>query len=329
MSSLRLRLSAATLFGALLTATALTVPATSTADTVLWVGGTSGTLGHLVPPGVFGTSDTFLGGAYRDHQFTTVDYPGSLWPITGLADPTLGASVDIGTANLVAAARSTPGPLVIAGASQGALVVQQAQAILNSDPAFASDATFILIADPNLGAFAGTYGRHIPILDYTPRPATDTRFSTVVVTNEYDGFADPIRNPTNLLTVANALMGIVFVHPFAQNSDLAAVPAGNITSTVNGQGGSTVSYRVPTPELPLTAPLRYLGVPGTVVDDIDAVLRPVIDSGYQQPPQTSVLNAPQPAAGRRALAATASARTADSSSPRAAAGTSARRSPGR
>ena len=331
-----MRRTAATLFGAVLTVVALAVPAASAAETVLWMGGTGGTLAHSLPPGLFGTRDSFLGGAFRDSQFTAVDYPSGLWPITGLADPTLGASVDIGTANLVAAARSTPGPLVLAGVSQGALVVQQAEAILNSDPAIPSDTTFILIADPNLGALAGTYGRHIPIVDYTPRPTSDSRFTTVVVTNEYDGFADPIRNPSNLLTVANAVMGIAVVHPFAQNSNLATVPVRNITTTVNGQGGTTVTYRVPTQQLPLTRPLRDLGVPDKVVDGIDAALRPVIDSGYapaatgRAPAATGRAPAAKgraPAAkGRGAWRATGSARTANSSSPRAEAGTSGRRS---
>jgi hypothetical protein len=323
---------AATLCGVALTAAALALaPAATAEETVLWMGGTGGTIAHYLPPGLFGTPDSFLGGEFRNHQFTVVDYPSGLWPITGLQDPTLGASVDIGTASLVAAARATVGPLVLAGVSQGAMVVQQAQVILDSDPAIASDTTFILIADPNIGAFAGAYGRYIPIVDYTPRPAGDTRFTTIVVSNQYDGFGDPIRRPWNLLTVANAFMGLVTVHPFAQNSDLAAVPAGNITTTVNSHGGTTISYRVPTRQLPLTTPLRQLGVPSEVVDNIDTALRPIIDSGYQPwlQPQTSVHGPNRPVEGRRAMATTASARTAGSSSPHAAAGTSGRHSPAR
>ena len=44
-----------------------------------------------------------------------------------------------------------PLPLVVIGTSQGAMVVQQAEADLNNDPRVSSDTTFILIADPNLG----------------------------------------------------------------------------------------------------------------------------------------------------------------------------------
>jgi hypothetical protein len=104
-------------------------------------------------------------------------------------------------------------------------VVQQAEADLNNDPRVPSDTTFILIADPNLGVGRGLYGVHIPVLHYRPAALPETRFNTIVVINQYDGFADPIARPWNLLTDVNALMGIVYVHPYAQNADLSTVPA--------------------------------------------------------------------------------------------------------
>lgn len=260
---------------------AIGLAAPANATTMLWVGGTSGSLGRLVPAGTFGTFDDLLGGAYKDARTTTIDYPGSLWPITGLLDPTLGSSVRTGTAKLDKAAGDTPGPLVVIGTSQGAMVVQQAEADLNNDPRVPSDTTFILIADPNLGVGRGLYGVHIPILNYTPAALPETRFNTIVVINQYDGFADPITRPWNLLTDLNALMGIVYVHFYAQNADLSTVPAEDITVTINEQHGMTTVYRVPTEHLPLTMPLRQLGIPNKVVDRIDSALRPIIDRGYQ------------------------------------------------
>lgn len=324
MAARRVSGAAISLAAAAITAAA-SVPPASAAETVLWMGGTGGSLAALLPPDLFGSPQTFLGGAFEGHQFTVVGYPSALWPVTGLRDPTLGRSVDIGTANLVAAARQTPGPLVLAGVSQGAMAVQQAEAELDSDPAIPSNTTFILIADPNLGAGKGLYGRHLPIIDYTPRALADTRFDTIIVSNQYDGFGDPIANTRNLLTVANAFMGMASVHPFAQNSALAAVPTANITTTVNSQGGTTTSYRVPTQQLPLTRPLRKMGVPDPVVDALDATLRPIIDAGYlPQPAPPSVR--PQPRGLRAVDAVSASARTPDSSSPRGATGTSGRHS---
>ena len=281
----RFRLSTA--IATVIFATALTAAPVAQSDTLLLAGGTSGTLGKLLPPDLFGDVESYLGGAYKDDTLSVLDYPASLWPMTGLLDPTLGASIRIGTANLAALTRSTPGPIVVFGISQGSIVVQQAQEILNADPMIPSDTTFIMIANPNLGIARGLYGIHIPILNYTPRPLPETRFNTVVVINQYDGFADPIRRPWNLLTVVNAVMAVVYVHPFAQNSDLSTVPLENITITTNSQGGTTTTYFVPTPQLPLTMPLRQLRVPDRIVDTIDDALRPIIDAGYKPIPSNS------------------------------------------
>ena len=281
----RFRLSTAIV--SVLLATALTTAPAAQSDTLLRAGGTSGTLGKLLPADLFGDAESFLGGAYEDDTLSVLDYPASLWPVTGLLDPTLGASIRIGTANLAALARSTPGPILVSGISQGSLVVQQTQEILNADPTIPADTTFIMIANPNLGVARGLYGIYIPILNYTPRPLPETRFDTTVVTNQYDGFADPISRPWNLLTVANAIMALVYVHPFAQNSDLITVPLENITITTNSQGGTTTTYFVPTPQLPLTMPLRQLRVPDRIVDTIDDALRPIIDAGYKPIPSNA------------------------------------------
>ena len=269
---------------ALFAAAAISVAAPANATSMLWVGGTSGSLGRLVPAGTFGTFDNLLGGAYKDARTTTIDYPGSLWPITGLLDPTLGSSVRTGTTRLDKAAGNTRGPLplVVIGTSQGAMVVQQAEADLNNDARVPSDTTFILIADPNLGIGRALYGVHIPVVNYTPTALPETRFNTIVVINQYDGFADRITRPWNLLTDLNALMGIVYVHPYAQNTDLSTVPAEDITTTTNDQRGTTTVYPVPTEHLPLTMPLRQLGIPGKIVDHIDSTLRPTIDRGYRE-----------------------------------------------
>lgn len=282
---------------ALLAISSIAFAAPAEATNVVWVGGTSGSLGRLVPPDLFGTAQDLLGGVYQDDPMATVDYPGSIWPVTGLLDPTLGRSVGTGVVNAKTAITATSGPLVVIGASQGAMVVQQAEAELNSDPRVPSDTTFILIADPNFGLVQGLRGVYIPILDYRPAALPETRFNTIVVINQYDGFADPITRPWNLLTDLNALMGLAYVHPFAHNTDLSTVPADNVTTTVNGQNGTTTVYRVPTQHLPLTMPLRQLGVPDAVVDDIDSGLRPMIDRGYRELRRSPATSSPtQPTA---------------------------------
>ncbi|MGI9123914.1 MAG: hypothetical protein ACR2JM_04065, partial [Mycobacterium sp.] len=93
-----------TLAGLFVAVSAVLAPAAGS-TTVLFAGGaTFGTL-QPVPPD-FG--ETFLGGAYEGADFPFVDYPASVWPFTGLFDPTLGKSIDIGTENMLALVRSTP-----------------------------------------------------------------------------------------------------------------------------------------------------------------------------------------------------------------------------
>ena len=107
-----------TLFGlSLLVAadTAWAVPANATS--VLWVGGTSGSLGGLIPQGTFGSTDRLLGGAYKDDPLTTVDYPASIWPVTGLLDLTLGESVGISTTKLESAVRVIAPSVTVASGS--------------------------------------------------------------------------------------------------------------------------------------------------------------------------------------------------------------------
>ena len=59
------------------------------------------------------------------------------------------------------------------------------------------------------------------------------------------------------------------------------MPSENISTTTNSRSGTTTTYLVPTPELPLTQPLRTV-LPDRTVDRFDEVLRPVVDAGYSR-----------------------------------------------
>ena len=56
----------------------------------------------------------------------------------------------------------------------------------------------------------------------------------------------------------------------------------NIRTTVNSEGAKTTTDLVPANHLPLTLPLRYLGLSSGFVDQIDAVLQPQVDAGYSR-----------------------------------------------
>lgn len=296
---------------------------TAHSATVLWLGGTGGSLAKLLPADSSGSTADLLGGLFEDDQITTVDYPSALWPITGLLDNTLGDSVNIGAERLETAVTSSEGPQILVGTSQGALVVQRVEARVNDDPRVPSSTTFVLIADPDYGLFRGATGRYVPILDYRPAAVPETRFNTIIVVNEYDLMGDPIKQPWNLLTDINAVMGFIYVHPVAHTASLSSVPAENITTTTNSQGGTTTVYRVPTHQLPMTMPLRQLGIERSIVDGIDSVLRPIIDLGYQDPHvriarPPALRNSPRPLAPTRK--GTVSRRSATTSHGATAAG---------
>jgi diacyltrehalose acyltransferase len=86
-----------------------------------------------------------------------------------------------------------------------------------------------------------------------------------------------------VVSLANAVMGMAFVHgPPISAADPASVPEANTAVRTNSLGGTVVTHLVPTEKLPLTRPLRLIGVPDKVVDRADRVLRPIIDSGYRR-----------------------------------------------
>ena len=77
------------------------------------------------------------------------------------------------------------------------------------------------------------------------------------------------------------MLGAQYVHGAVAFSDINDVPPENITTTTNSRDGATTNYLVPTPQLPLTQPLRTV-LPDQTVDQIDTVVRPVVDAGTRR-----------------------------------------------
>ena len=50
---------------------------------------------------------------------------------------------------------------------------------------------------------------------------------------------------------------------------------------MNSKNATVTTYLVPTEELPLTLPLRFIAPPA-VVDRIDDIVRPIVDAGYSR-----------------------------------------------
>lgn len=264
------------------TAASATVPTNSAAALV--VGGTS-----------FPSMDTSMMSTFTTtfaSQLINVSYPAQLYPFT--SGDYLGSSVAAGVDNLLGLLNTTYTAgehLVLWGISQGALVLDSAMQLLATDPSAppANALTFVRVADP-AAPITGMLN-FLPNLIFTDllhcssavrTAAADSPYNSIVVTNEYDAFADFPDKPWNALAIANALFGLYYRHGQTAFADLATVPSQDITTTVNSLGATTTTYVVPSPFLPLTAPLRAAGVPTKIVDSLDSVLRPLIDAGYSR-----------------------------------------------
>ena len=296
-SQVRVARVAASLFIAVSMVVSLTMTTIKrTTPAVDWV--PAATVLMLGPTGVPVLSDedmaSILNGRYAgdDHTRVNVEWPAQAWPQTGLTSLTVGQSVAAGIEKLEEALRQTSGPTVVLGVSQSALVVDAVQRRLAADPNAPrpDPLSFVVVADMNRGngVFTGFRGVYLPILNYVPEPEPVTPHDVLVVAKEYDGWADFPDRPWNLLAALNAIAGSGIIPGFGSehnatvSADLSQVPQKNITTTVNSAGGTTTTYLVPTPDLPLLAPLPNLGVPKPVVDTINNLLKPVVDAGYSR-----------------------------------------------
>lgn len=213
------------------------------------------------------------------------------WKLTGLFDLTGDQSIRAGaTALEQAIAAATPGNrVVIYGLSQGATSVNSVRDRITAqypDGTSAPDIDFILEGDarvPNGGLLSRFPGFYLPILDWTfngPEP-TDTQFDTVVVNRQYDGFADFPIYPLNLVATLNAVLGIVYLHTWPFGLD---IPTDDPTSSpgFRGTDGRTSYYLFDSPDLPLFAPLRTLGVPEKLIDIVEPFFRVIVELGYDR-----------------------------------------------
>lgn len=234
-----------------------------------------------------GIMNDVLHGRFRQDTKVPVEWPGSLWPNSGSSTITLGQSVAVGTENFLNAIQSTPGEVVAGGMSGSSLVIDEVlRRLAAENNPRADELSFVVVGDANRSMFAGLAGIPLPILDYTVPAIPETPYNVTVVAAEYDGYSDFPDRRWNLLAVANALAGTgVFpgfgsVHYDSIWADLSNLPAKNVTTTVNSQGGVTTTYLIPTADLPLLRPLRAMGVSQQDIDKLTAVLRPIVDSAY-------------------------------------------------
>ncbi|MDF3280358.1 PE-PPE domain-containing protein [Gordonia sp. N1V] len=198
--------------------------------------------------------------------------PGEFGPISLGAD-SLDATLRANGADIADAHH----PILVFAYSQGAQVAGFWLRDLSADAdSYAPPATtsFLLVGDPE-----NTYGPW-----WLPNVPTTTPYHVTEFWKEYDGWADWPSDP-NPLAVANAIAGMMFIHPtayFSMNPD----DPNDITWT----DGNTTYVMAPTADLPLLDPLRWLGLT-SVADELNAQWKPIVDSAYTRPSTQAAANA--------------------------------------
>ncbi|WP_099020980.1 PE-PPE domain-containing protein [Mycolicibacterium palauense] len=260
-------------------------------------------VGGARPPGIpwYDYAHRLGAGYYPGADREIIDYPAGA-PFSWVPDMfathrpdenvSIGVAADDATATLNTAIEQGTRPAAAVGLSLGSLALDKEQARLSTDPnAPAPDMLqFTTIGDPvghsgfGKSFLSGLFppGSYIPIIDYTMPDTDNSQYDTKRVVAAYDGLSDFPDRPDNLISVANATVGSAIVHTPVAFTGPEIVPPQNIKTTTNARGATTTTYLVPVNHLPLTLPLRYLGMSDADVDQMDAVLQPIVDSGYSR-----------------------------------------------
>lgn len=254
---------------------------------------------HTVDPGwVQLAIDDFiaptLGGQYAGVGVAT---PEEFWPFGGLSDAFIddsilagGVMLDVAVADSLARRIRSDTPdagIVVFGYSQSAVISTRLKSRLNESVAAGASAppvTFVLIGNPtrpNGGIYARFVGEQLPGWTMSGPAPTDTAFRTVDIARQYDFFADFPQDPSNVLAVANAVMGIFYGHDYTSVT-LDPNDSRYNPDTVVQTYGDTAYYLIPAEHLPLLRPLWDAGVSPEKLGEIEPGLRELVERGYDR-----------------------------------------------
>lgn len=182
------------------------------------------------------------------------------------------APLEEGIKNLQEALSEHPGEVIVLAYSQGGMIASPWLVRHGEDAARQDDVVLVLLGSPQHGR--GGLGPAVGSSTRTPTP-TDTGYTVIEVSREYDLEADFPANRFNLLAVANAFAGYAGVH-----ADYTGVDLFDPNNLVYQKGGTTYVL-VPTEILPLVQPLTWFGLRGLAVS-LSQLLKPMIDSAYDR-----------------------------------------------
>lgn len=177
----------------------------------------------------------------------------------------------------------TTGRQYVFAYSQGARVVSlwlQTRSQVEGAPT-PDDLGFVLMGNPGrkYGGADGDWDQVIP----------DTDYHVIDVSRQYDAASDFPDNPFNLLALLNANAGFLFVHQDYEDVDIYD-PANYVWT----EGNTTYVY-VPTKNLPLLEPLRWVGL-SALADALNEPLKEIVERAYDRSylPAQPGLPAPEP-----------------------------------
>jgi hypothetical protein len=246
-----------------------------------------GPSGFPVPPPPYLNAANKLYVQFLDAGATPVPLttPEGLYPITGVNTLKVNTSVTQGVAtlnNAILAQIAAGNHVDVFGYSQSSLVSSLVMSQLAAEHVPPSDVSFILVGDPSnpnggfvtrfVGVSAPGFGLTANITGATPTNV----YPTSIYTKEYDGFADFPQYPINLLSDLNAFAGIAFDHTAYVN----LTPQQISSATDLGTFGSTTYYMIPTSNLPLLEPLRWIPFGNPLADLLQPDLTVLVDLGY-------------------------------------------------
>ncbi|CAM2784983.1 hypothetical protein BST27_22140 [Mycobacterium intermedium] len=216
--------------------------------------------------------------------------PAGEYPDSGIKDLTQDVSIARGVTilnNAIQQQLAAGNAVNVVGYSQSANIASLVMRMLDpTDTPSSLPINFVLLGNsmnPNGGWDARFPGLSLPSLGFTTLGAAPSNsFLTNVYTLEYDGWADFPRYPINILSDLNALAGMVTVHGGYASLTPAQIDSAIVLPT---QGPTTTNYfMIPTQNLPLLDPLRFIPYVGDPVADLlQPVLRPIVNWGYGDP----------------------------------------------
>jgi hypothetical protein len=211
--------------------------------------------------------------------------PEGLYPITGVNTLKINNSVTQGVAtlnNAILQQIAAGNHVDVFGYSQSSTVSSLLMSQLATEHVPSGDVSFILVGDPSnpnggflerfVGVSAPSFGLTASITGATP----SNLYPTSIYTKEYDGFADFPQYPVNLLSDLNAFAGIAFDHTAYVN----LTPQQISGATNLGTFANTTYYMIPTNNLPLLEPLRWIPFGNPLADLLQPDLKVLVDLGY-------------------------------------------------